>query len=50
MGWNAERLAEMLGERLSPAQVRYALDPLLAGGYVVMVGGKGRKATVYSRA
>lgn len=35
---------------LSPAQVRYALDPLLAEGYVVMVGGQGRKATVYSRA
>ena len=35
---------------LSPAQVRYALDPLLTGGYVVMVGGQGRKATVYSRA
>lgn len=34
---------------LSAAQVRYALDPLLAGNHVVMVGGQGRKATVYKR-
>ena len=34
---------------LSPAQVRYALEPLLAEDHVVMLGGQGRKATVYSR-
>lgn len=34
---------------LSAAQVRYALDPLLAGNHVVMIGGQGRKATVYKR-
>lgn len=34
---------------LSAAQVRYALDPLLSAGYVVMVGGQGRRETVYSR-
>ena len=34
---------------LSAAQVRYALDPLLSAGYVVMVGGQGRRETVYNR-
>ena len=34
---------------LSEAQVRYALDPLLAVNHVVMIGGRGRKATVYRR-
>lgn len=34
---------------LSQAQVRYALEPLLAAKYVVMHGGQGRKSTVYTR-
>lgn len=34
---------------LSAAQIRYALEPLLAGGYVEMIGGQGRRTTVYSR-
>lgn len=63
LGKNVPRVYEAIGSHgsvtvkelqvrtsLSPAQVRYALDPLLAEGYVVMVGGQGRKATVYSRA
>lgn len=63
LGKNVPRVYEAIGSHgsvtmkelqvrtsLSPAQVRYALDPLLAEGHVVMVGGQGRKATVYSRA
>lgn len=51
IGTNGSMTMKELQDRtnLSPAQVRYALDPLLAGGYVVMVGGQGKKATVYSR-
>ena len=51
IGLNGSATMKELQDRtsLSPAQVRYALDPLLAQGYVSMVGGQGRKATVYSR-
>lgn len=34
---------------LSPAQLRYALDPLLNNGDVVMLGGQGQRSTRYRR-
>lgn len=38
-----------LSTGLSSAQVRYALEPLLDGNHVVMLGGQGRRTTVYGR-
>ena len=34
---------------LSPAQLRYALEPLLDHAYVVMLGGQGQRTTTYRR-
>ena len=34
---------------LSPAQLRYALKPLLDHAHVVMLGGQGQRSTTYRR-
>ena len=34
---------------LSPAQLRYALEPLLDHAHVVMLGGQGQRTTTYRR-
>ena len=34
--------------QLSEGQVRYALKPLLANGWIDMIGGQGNASTIYS--